>query len=35
MTLTTQLYFGDGHVPLASLLGTENRGFYQVLKFLR
>jgi alkylation response protein AidB-like acyl-CoA dehydrogenase len=33
MTSTAQLSFNDVHVPLANLLGTENRGFYQVLEF--
>jgi alkylation response protein AidB-like acyl-CoA dehydrogenase len=33
MTSTAQLSFNDVHVPLANLLGTENKGFYQVLEF--
>ena len=33
MTSTAQLSFNDVHVPLANLLGAENRGFYQVLEF--
>ena len=33
MTSTAQLSFNDVHVPLANLLGVENRGFYQVLEF--
>ena len=33
MTSTAQLSFSDVHVPLANLLGTENKGFYQVLEF--
>jgi alkylation response protein AidB-like acyl-CoA dehydrogenase len=33
MTSTAQLSFNDVHVPLAHLLGTENKGFYQVLEF--
>ena len=33
MTSTAQLSFNDVHVPLANLLGAENKGFYQVLEF--
>ncbi len=33
MTSTAQISFNDVHVPLANLLGTENKGFYQVLEF--
>jgi alkylation response protein AidB-like acyl-CoA dehydrogenase len=33
MTSTAQLSFNDVHVPLANLLGVENKGFYQVLEF--
>ncbi len=33
MTSTAQLSFSDVRVPLANLLGEENRGFYQVLEF--
>jgi alkylation response protein AidB-like acyl-CoA dehydrogenase len=33
MTSTAQISFNDVHVPLTNLLGTENKGFYQVLEF--
>jgi len=33
MTSTAQLSFNDVHVPLANLLGAENKGFSQVLEF--
>ncbi len=33
MTSTAELSFSDVKVPLAQLLGEENRGFYQVLEF--
>jgi alkylation response protein AidB-like acyl-CoA dehydrogenase len=33
MTSTAQLSFSDVRVPQANLLGSENRGFYQVLEF--
>jgi alkylation response protein AidB-like acyl-CoA dehydrogenase len=33
MTSTAQLSFNDVRVPLANLLGAENKGFYQVLEF--
>jgi alkylation response protein AidB-like acyl-CoA dehydrogenase len=33
MTSTAQLSFSDVKVPLAHLIGEENKGFYQVLEF--
>ncbi len=33
MTSTAELSFSDVRVPLANLLGEENKGFYQVLEF--
>jgi alkylation response protein AidB-like acyl-CoA dehydrogenase len=33
MTKTSELSFDDTRVPLANLLGQENRGFYQTLEF--
>jgi alkylation response protein AidB-like acyl-CoA dehydrogenase len=33
MTSTAELSFNDVKVPLSNLVGTENRGFYQVLEF--
>ena len=33
MTSTAELSFSDVTVPLAHLLGEENKGFYQVLEF--
>jgi len=33
MTSTAELSFGDVAIPASSLLGEENKGFYQVLQF--
>jgi len=33
MTSTAELSFNNVKVPLSNLVGTENRGFYQVLEF--
>lgn len=33
MTSTAELSFSDVRVPLANLIGEENKGFYQVLEF--